>query len=328
MEQVLERIQKNKTLTKNKLNKLNIEYLKIIYKGFIQKKTAKQLAKELYDLTINANEPNYKGFDESVELVNQIKRKLPRQEYLVQVVANKYPRYVDDMKTETDALAIMLFGLLDTIKAYPKLRKRLNERVDEVEAQEKDKEIANSLEKNRENEIVFYLASSHKDCALDHINYQGRVYYDEKWESIIKDNDTKEKVREYIDKNNLKSFQWVVGNPVYLITRPNCRHYFKKLSVKETLGNSNNVLIKKYHLTRPIGDREYMQTMVMLDGKTRKLIGEYRNAQLMCERYKERLEYHKALYKIHGNDFIKDAITKDKFLIAKWQKYMRMYKGE
>ena len=76
MEQVLERIQKNKTSLKRQLNKLNVEYLKIIYKGFLQGKNAKQLGKELFDLTINTKQENYKGFDECLVLINQIKRKL------------------------------------------------------------------------------------------------------------------------------------------------------------------------------------------------------------------------------------------------------------
>lgn len=325
MEQILERIQKQKTLTKFQLNKQNIEYLKAIYKGFLKNKSAKQLAKELYDMTIDKN---YKGFEESIELIRQVKRKLPNKDYLMQVVVNKYPRYVNDIKTENDALAIMLFGVMDTIKAYPKLKKRANERANEIETKLKNDEIAKTLEKNRESEKIFYLASSHKDCAIDHLDYQGRVYYDEKWESIIEDQETKEKVREYIGIHKCKSFQWVVENPVFLITRPNCRHYFKELSIKEVLGNSNVVLLKKHKMYRVIGDREYVQTMTTLDGETRKLIGEYRNAQLMCERYKERLEYHKSLYKIKANPLIKDAIIKDMFLINKWQRYMKMYRGD
>lgn len=325
MEQVLERIQKQKTLTKSQLNKQNLEYLKVIYKGFLKGKSARELAKELYDMTIDKN---YKGLDESIELVSQIKRKLPRKEYLVQVVVNKCPRYIDSVKTENDALAIMLFGLLDTIKAYPKLRKVANERANEVESESKTKEMAKALEDNRKQEKVFYIASSHKDCAQDHLDFQGRIYYDEKWESVIKDDKLKEKVRHFIEVNKLKSFQWVVDKPVFLITRPNCRHYFKELPVKEVLGKTNAYLLKKYNMYRVIGDRQYVQTMVSVDGETRKLIGEYRNAELMYERYKERMEYHKALYKINGNPFIRDAIEKDRFLLAKWRRYMKMYKGE
>jgi len=54
-----------------------------------------------------------------------------------------------------------------------------------------------------------FRATSYSDCAPDHKDYQGKVYVKEKYQN------------EY---PHLKTVEWVVGAPVYLTTRPNCRH--------------------------------------------------------------------------------------------------------
>lgn len=60
-----------------------------------------------------------------------------------------------------------------------------------------------------EGEGKLFRATSYPDCAPDHRDYQGKVYVKEKF---------KDEYPQY------QTVEWVVGSPVYLTTRPNCRH--------------------------------------------------------------------------------------------------------
>ena len=82
------------------------------------------------------------------------------------------------------------------------------------------------FESARKMGVVFYLASSHGDCADDHKDYQGRLYYDESWQSIAKESQHRA-IADFIRSNKLMSIQDVRDGKPYLTTRPNCRHTFK-----------------------------------------------------------------------------------------------------
>ena len=72
-------------------------------------------------------------------------------------------------------------------------------------------------------EKPFYMASWHADSATDHAPYQGKLYYDA--------NTTGEALK-YAQQHNLKTLQWVTGEPVWFVTRPYCRHYFVQYSLE------------------------------------------------------------------------------------------------
>lgn len=76
---------------------------------------------------------------------------------------------------------------------------------------------------------IFYLCSYHTPVAEDHKPYQGKIYVDRYWRSLISD-DLYVAVLRYIKKNDIVTVQEIMGPPVYLTTRPYCRHYFIPLS--------------------------------------------------------------------------------------------------
>lgn len=155
----------------------------------------------------------------------------------------------------------------------------------------KEEYINSELEISRKEGKHFVLISSHNDCAKDHKDYQGKIYVDSKAKL------TKEE-RAYVEKNNIKTFQWVIGTPVYLITRPNCRHYFKAIAFSE---------IGKVSLHSEIGDREVMQTP----------------REYVVKKYKERLAYHEAIYKATRSEKMRLAVQKDKLLLKKWKSMVK-----
>lgn len=84
--------------------------------------------------------------------------------------------------------------------------------------------------------VIFYLAAYFGDCAKDHVDYQGKIYYDKDWKSKAP-KDRIDEIQDYIDANCEMSVQDVItekGN--YLTTRPNCRHYFSYMDIDSVLG--------------------------------------------------------------------------------------------
>lgn len=165
--------------------------------------------------------------------------------------------------------------------------------------EQKEAYILSELQANELNKRWFYLCSSHADSAKDHKPYQGKIYID--------DNCDDPKCLALANEYHMKSYQWVIGKPVWMVTRPNCRHYFKALTYNEIVGKSYELLIKEYKMHRTIGDRPIMQT---LKG------GE--NIDIVIKNYEERLHLHLAMNKVRSNDFIRSAIQKDRLLLKKW----------
>ena len=86
--------------------------------------------------------------------------------------------------------------------------------------------------------VIFYIAAYFGDCAKDHADYQGKIYYDKDWESNAP-KDRIEEIRNYINFNKLMTVQEVMASPVYFTTRPNCRHYFQYIDIDSVLGNKS-----------------------------------------------------------------------------------------
>lgn len=107
----------------------------------------------------------------------------------------------------------------------------------------------NLIDSGHEAGVVFYITSFYGDCAKDHADYQGKIYYDANW----KENAPKDRIDEiqnYIDSKNLRSVQEVMDAPVYLTTRPNCRHYFTAIDIDAVLGAKTNSDISKLRSER------------------------------------------------------------------------------
>ena len=75
---------------------------------------------------------------------------------------------------------------------------------------------------------VFYRCSRHNNPGKDHAAYQGKLFYDRFWESKNPQIEgwLARAIKNYIKKYDLVSVQKISGPPVYLTTRPYCKHYF------------------------------------------------------------------------------------------------------
>ena len=98
--------------------------------------------------------------------------------------------------------------------------------------------------------IVFYLCSVHTGPAEDHKEWQGKIYVDRYWRSVMEGaRCTADQIRgvaAYIKNHQILTVQEVVNHKPYLITRPYCRHFFIPLSTVEVLGSSLNKILKEH----------------------------------------------------------------------------------
>ena len=330
MEKELIELANKKKAKKQELYKLKAQYLKTIYIDFIHKKSAKQVASDLYDLTIKKKKEVFDPimFANAIKVSQSIEKKLPSEKMLQTVAKRQYPAYKNEINDDSIALAILVFGLFDG-KVHKKLTTNITTIINDYETDEKDDIIETILKDNEGLKVpkVMYLASSHNDCAEDHVDFQGKLYYDKNYKQVLKVLDDADSVisdlEAFIRANNLMSMQEVISKPNWFITRPNCRHFFIPLYAEEVLEHSVGDLTRRYHAHRKVGDRAYLQTM--RSGKQRKLVGEKRNAELMIEKYKTRLDEHKELYKTFKSGLIKRAIEKDNLLISRWTEYLKKF---
>lgn len=144
---------------------------------------------------------------------------------------------------------------------------------------------------------VFYLCSCHSKCAVGHQEYQGRMYVCQDWESRIDDTVLKRKVAAYIRNHNCMTVEEVVSSPVYMITRPNCKHFFRRLDTDEVLHNSVKKLLKQHGMIRSSVD-SYVYS-------------QYRN-------YYERLKILLSLRETCSCDELEKDIKETRKIIKKW----------
>ena len=105
-------------------------------------------------------------------------------------------------------------------------------------AREQANEAKDQVKRGRSKRVIFYVCSKHTAPAKDHKNWQGKVYVDRYWRAILNSTGTGwmiPQVERYISDNDIRTIQWVMGPPVWLTTRPYCKHWFAPLLTSTVL---------------------------------------------------------------------------------------------
>jgi len=97
----------------------------------------------------------------------------------------------------------------------------------------------------QDNETIFFLCTVHDHCADDHKMWQGLIYVDRFWRTKI-EGELYYPVLSYIKNRRIRTVQWVMGEPVWMTTRPNCKHYFIPLKTEEVLHSSPKILNERH----------------------------------------------------------------------------------
>lgn len=200
--------------------------------------------------------------------------------------ANKVRKY------PADAMADMIVALF-LRQSNDLAKKIINHDTQERAERDKSRTMDDFVSENRENGKWFYLASSHDDCAKDHKDWQGKLYVDEK---------APPEVIEYAKARALYTLQWVMDRPVWFVTRPNCRHYFVAMGIREAKRSTIGKLKKRHKTHTREGDREFQTP---------------RHA--MVQEYEDRLRMLRALYRERPTEKLKAEILKAELLVKKWK---------
>lgn len=182
-------------------------------------------------------------------------------------------------------------------KEFKSLEHTKNEIANEIEYSEKHDELQSLLS----GEDIFFLCSSHINPAKDHADWEGKIYITENWEALIDQNDQElhGKIAAYIRNHKTRTVEWVTGEPVYLVTRPNCKHFLIPISVEEVLNNGTRTLLKRHN-------------MYMEDEK--EISYEYGQYKTYYERLKM-LAYMKSMFDAEDLD---EDIKNTRELVRKW----------
>lgn len=164
--------------------------------------------------------------------------------------------------------------------------------------------------------IIFYLASEHSDCADDHANYQGKIYVKRNWETIIKQAELVPRIREFINSKQLMAIEDVIEKPIWLTTRPNCRHYFIPITIKQALGNITE--LKQTLKTKKPGD--YSKKNVK---ENYQALQQQRKNENRIRYWKDIKDKNLVLYEQSKNATVLKAIKRADYYIKQYQAKQR-----
>lgn len=99
------------------------------------------------------------------------------------------------------------------------------------------------------NDTIFYVCSKHNKPATDHAEFQGKIYVDRFWREKISAHMYRA-VEAYIRNHQVITVQKIMGAPVYLTTRPYCKHYFIPVDTGTVLHSSVNRVVEQYAIHR------------------------------------------------------------------------------
>lgn len=102
-------------------------------------------------------------------------------------------------------------------------------------------------------DTIFFLCSKHNKPAEDHKDWQGLMYVDRYWRTKVSGSNYY-KVASYIKNHDIATVQEIMGPPVYLTTRPYCKHFFIPMDTDEVLHSSIKKLVDEYGVVR---EKEY-----------------------------------------------------------------------
>ena len=195
----------------------------------------------------------------------------------------------DTQETDGIILATLLMKRFEKLRVYQRFISLVNQEVRNKEASVKEKIIRQLTSYGIENREHFALVSKHLDSAIDHIDFQGKLY--------LLTNDLQESELLLASKLGItRTLASVMHDKPYLITRPNCRHYFITLSESDIGSKSVDTLLKENKMITKVGSR---------------VIKNLRNNTSI------KLNYYKELYKVRKIPYLAKRIRKLKELVEK-----------
>lgn len=166
-----------------------------------------------------------------------------------------------------------------------------------------------TLDSGRDAKVIFYTTTVYGDSAGDHAPLQGKVYYDDRWESFGYNGDASDRIKQLIRSKKMMSIQEARGKPYWLSTRPNCRHNFVAITIEQA------------GLENPAKSLGIVRGSYKPDNydKTQEQRKNERNIRF----YKARLEQNERLYAVAPSEQLQRLITQDRANVRHWQGVQR-----
>lgn len=170
---------------------------------------------------------------------------------LARTVQQCYPEATRREKAAMYRSALQLRNRGDTRRNLEQIIKSENLIQRNGATRAKMKNLKTQVKESRERPepVIFYLCSHHANPAEDHRDWEGKIYVDRFWLSTVQDvydDSVIREVKRYIRDNDIRTIQWVTGEPVYLISRCHCRHFMIPLQTTEVLESSLKDIRKKH----------------------------------------------------------------------------------
>ena len=206
----------------------------------------------------------------------------------------------------------------DAFKASDRAKR---EQGNKYEAEIKALEEGQAVDNAREAREYLWICSSHGDCAEDHEEWQGRLYYDNGWRRYLK-GDEKARMEALIRSRGITSFQKIQNRPVWLFTRPNCRHYFDSVSLEEAERKSVREILTERGMIHSVGPRAGKQNI-----RHSTKAGWYtkENVETIIRQYEERVSTLEEMWAEQPSDDLKRDILKARNLTKKWKDYLKSH---
>lgn len=206
----------------------------------------------------------------------------------------------------------------DAFKASDRAKR---EQGNKYEADIKTLEEGQAVDNAREAREYLWICSSHGDCAEDHEEWQGRLYYDNGWRRYLK-GDEKTRMEALIRSRGITSFQKIQNRPVWLFTRPNCRHYFDSVSLDEAEKKSAREILAERGMIHSVGPRAGKQNI-----RHSTKAGWYtkENVEAIIRQYEERVSTLEEMWAEQPSDDLRRDILKARNLTKKWKDYLKSH---
>lgn len=133
-------------------------------------------------------------------------------------------------------------------KTYDEILRVARRVMRNVDLKKKRQQVKQILDAHS-NDTIFYVCSKHNKPAPDHAEFQGKIYVDRFWREKVEIHMYRA-VEAYIKNHQIVTVQKIMGAPVYMTTRPYCKHYFIPVDTYEVLHSSVNRIVEQHGIHR------------------------------------------------------------------------------
>lgn len=217
---------------------------------------------------------------------------------------NEICKVMNSKEAQEEVKAVYSDGKKFTFRSYMEMNMRTTMNQEIAEQQ---------MQAAVNNGNVFWLCNNFEDCRPSHMEYQGRVYYDERYMEMGFNEKQIAEIEKAIAERGMLSRQQVENNDPWLGNCPNCRHVFVAVPIDEVVSMTDTELLKENNMNVDHATNE----KYLLSQKQRYLERRKREYRLRVENKQELLA---KAPKGSDTTALQNAIERDKAYVKGYSK--------